>query len=162
MGDPDIYLQVDEPVPYDRVKDAPVLLQEEIPKRADIRVIVIGDVIYAVAIDSQQDEQTVVDWRCGGPGLSHEVIDLPGQLRGQLLSLADSYHLSFAAIDMVLDASGQYIFLEINPSGEWGWLERVTDLDISSSVATVLMNGGAPGTRGHEPVSQAPGDQLPL
>ncbi len=178
MGDPDIYapgegpavigniytsrLRVDEPVPYERVQDAPVLLQEEIPKQADIRIIVIGDIVHAVAIDSQQDEQTVVDWRRGGPGLAHEVIDLPEQLRSQLLSLTGSYHLSFAAIDMVLDTSGQYIFLEINPSGEWGWLERVTDLDISSSVATILMSGGPSATPDHEPVSQASGARLPL
>lgn len=85
----------------------------------------------------------IADWRRRGPGLAREVIDLPEQLRSQLLSLTGSCHLSFTAIDVVLDTSGQYISLEINPSGEWGWPERVTGLDI-------------------EPGSQAPDVKLPL
>jgi hypothetical protein len=158
LGDPDIYapdegpdiigniftsrLRADEPVPYDRVRDAPVLLQEEIPKQADVRITVVGDVVYAVSIDSQSTEESTVDWRKGGPNLPHHVIELPEPLRNQLVELVRSFDLSFAAIDMVLDPAGDYVFLELNPSGEWGWLERVTDLDISATVATILMNGG--------------------
>jgi hypothetical protein len=158
LGDPDIYapddgpdivgniftsrLRPDEPVPFDRVRDAPVLLQKEVPKQADIRVTVVGDVVYAVSIDSQSTKESTVDWRIGGPGLPHCVIELPELLRTQLVRLVRSYDLSFAAIDMVLSTTGEYVFLELNPSGEWGWLERVTELDISETVAAVLMNGG--------------------
>jgi hypothetical protein len=158
LGDPDIYapeegpdiigniftsrLRADEPVPFERVRDAPVLLQEEIPKQADIRVTVVGDVVSAVSIDSQGTKESTVDWRRGGPGLPHHVIELPRPLRAQLLGLVRCYDLSFAAIDMVLNTTGHYVFLELNPNGEWGWLERVTDLDISATVSAVLMNGG--------------------
>lgn len=160
LGDPNIYspdegpdlfgniftsrLRTDEPVPLDRVRDAPVFLQEEIFKQADVRVTVVGNEVYAVSIDSQRDAESVVDWRRGGAGLPHQVIELPEALSAQLLSLVGSYDLSFAAIDLVLSTSGDYVFLELNANGEWGWLERVTGLDISASVVEILMNGGPP------------------
>lgn len=173
LGDPDIYapnegadmigniftsrLRVDQPIPLDRVRDAPVLLQEEISKQADVRVTVVGDVVYAVSIDSQSVKESTVDWRRAGPTLPHQIVELSESLRAQLLEIVRSYGLSFAAIDMVLDKSGEYIFLELNPNGEWGWLERVTDLDISVAVAAVLMNGGPPVPSGAAPRQQADG-----
>jgi glutathione synthase/RimK-type ligase-like ATP-grasp enzyme len=158
MGDPDIYapdegaevvgniftsrVAESDLMKFDRVVDAPILLQEEISKQADIRVTIVGDAVFAVSIESPTGEASEVDVRKGGgPNLPHHIIELPILLRQQLVRLAHSYDLSFAAIDLVLAESGNYVFLELNPNGEWGWLERVTDLNISSSVATTLMKG---------------------
>lgn len=160
LGDPNIYAPDEGPeivaniftsrvaeadlVKFDRVTDAPVLLQEEIAKQADIRVTIVGDAVFAVSIDSQGRSESVTDWRKGGAGLPHHVIELPQTLEKQLLNLVASYGLSYAAIDMALDKSGDYVFLELNPNGEWGWLERVADLDISTAVVATLISGGAP------------------
>ena len=158
LGDPNIYapdegpeitaniftsrVAEDDLAKFERVSDAPVLLQEEIEKQADIRITVVGEAIYAVSIESQDRKESVTDWRKGGSGLQHQVIELPEMLEKQLVNLVKSYGLSFAAIDMALDKSGNYMFFELNPNGEWGWLERETDLDISTAVADTLMNGG--------------------
>ncbi len=134
-------LPADATSKFHRVKDAPVLLQQHIEKQSDIRVTVVQDDVFAVAIDSQGNADSVVDWRLAGPVLPHEIIQLPDDVRCQLIALTKSYGLSFACIDLVLSKQDEYVFLELNPTGEWGWIERVTGLNITNSIVTALLTG---------------------
>jgi glutathione synthase/RimK-type ligase-like ATP-grasp enzyme len=130
----------------DRVQHAPVLLQEHIVKRSDIRVTIVEDTLYSVEIDSQSREDSRVDWRVAGMTLPHKVIELPQATQEKLISLTRSYGLNFAAIDMVRSEDNENIFLEINPGGEWGWLDTVAGLDIAGRVAIALAAGLESGT----------------
>jgi len=47
--------------------------------------------------------------------------------------------LRFAAIDLVLDQTGEYWFLEANPNGQWAWIESRTGLPISSAIVDELL-----------------------
>jgi glutathione synthase/RimK-type ligase-like ATP-grasp enzyme len=47
--------------------------------------------------------------------------------------------LNFGAFDFILTPSGEYVFLEVNPVGEWGMLERDLDLPISTAIADFLV-----------------------
>jgi glutathione synthase/RimK-type ligase-like ATP-grasp enzyme len=49
-------------------------------------------------------------------------------------------NLRFGAIDFILDESGEYVFLEINPNGQWAWIERKTGYKISSEIVNLLVN----------------------
>jgi glutathione synthase/RimK-type ligase-like ATP-grasp enzyme len=126
---------------FDRVQDAPVLLQRHIRKHADIRVTVVRDSIFTVAIDSQRNPESVVDWRQVGSALPHAITELPDEIGGRLISLTKSYGLSFACIDLILSDEDEHVFLELNPIGEWGWVERVTGLKITDSIVTALLTG---------------------
>jgi len=46
--------------------------------------------------------------------------------------------LIFAAIDMILTPDGHYVFLELNPNGQWEWIENATHLPICSTLVDVL------------------------
>ena len=50
----------------------------------------------------------------------------------------DALHLSFGAIDLIQTTSGDYLFLEVNPSGQWLWLDDMLDFGISDSIAEWL------------------------
>jgi glutathione synthase/RimK-type ligase-like ATP-grasp enzyme len=126
---------------FDRVRDAPVLLQEHVRKSSDIRVTVVQEEIFAVSIDSQEKAESTVDWRRSGWRLPHQIIDLPAELRQRLIALTKSYNLSFSCIDLIESRHGDYVFLELNPIGEWGWIERVTGLNITESIVTALLTG---------------------
>jgi glutathione synthase/RimK-type ligase-like ATP-grasp enzyme len=159
LGDPRVYSPGEGPGPvsmiftsllpadainkFDRVRDAPVFLQEHVRKRSDIRVTVVQDEVFAVSIDSQGETGSTVDWRRIGWRLPHQIIDLPAGLRQQLITLTKSYGLSFSCIDLIHSQHGEYVFLELNPIGEWGWIERVTGLDITASIVTALLAGQA-------------------
>lgn len=118
---------------------SPSIYQEMIPKRFDLRITIVGRKIFAAAIDSQSDPRATVDWRhTADPNLPHHAIALPAQIENRLLKLMDSLGLTFGAIDMIETPTGELVFLEVNPSGQWLWLDEILDLGISRSLAEWL------------------------
>jgi glutathione synthase/RimK-type ligase-like ATP-grasp enzyme len=121
------------------IEAAPFILQREIAKRFDIRVTVIGERTFATEIDSQANKETTVDWRSGSRAdLEHRIHALPSSVAGQCIALTKVLELRFGAIDLIQDQSGQYWFLEINPNGQWAWIETRTGQPISSAIADEL------------------------
>ena len=121
------------------VSAAPAIFQREIEKRSDIRATVVGDHVYAAEILSQDMEETSVDWRRGShPELLHRIHDLPEPLAKQCVSLVKALGLRFGAVDLVLDRSGGYWFLEVNPNGQWAWIENRTGLPLTRAIVDEL------------------------
>ena len=50
------------------------------------------------------------------------------------------FGLSFGAVDMIRQPNGTYVFLEVNPSGEWGMLEKELGYPIAATIAKSLLN----------------------
>ena len=118
---------------------APVTFQEKIEKSSDIRVTVVGDEVFAAEILSQGRESSKVDWRAtDDPNLEHRNHALPSTLAHSCRQLVSHLGLSFGAIDFALKADGTYVFFEINPNGEWLWLEDRVGLPISDKIAAWL------------------------
>lgn len=123
----------------DRSDAFPVYLQEKIVKKADIRVTVVGDKVFPTLIDSQSFEEASVDWRKGSnPNLEFKQHELPKNIIEMCLELNKYLKISFSAIDLVLDKNGKYVFLEINPNGQWGWIEKRTGYKISDEIVKQL------------------------
>lgn len=123
----------------------PYLLQHRVPKQYDVRVTVIGEEVFPVAIHSQVFAETETDWRVGdATQLRHERIELPDQIGEACLALVENYGLSFGAIDLALDMDGRYVFFEINPSGQWAWIEEAADVPLRSCLASLLMESDVP------------------
>lgn len=102
----------------------PTLLQEYIDKTTDVRVTVLDDFVVAYAIDRVADGKQVVDVRSDNmAGATYRVMSVPEPTRTRLLALLRAYRLRFAAVDFVVDRRGRWIFLEINPNGQWAWLD---------------------------------------
>lgn len=113
-------------------------LQTKIEKYYDVRATFVGKKCYAVAIDSQKLEDTCVDWRKGEHILQHTKIELPQDLQIKCLRMMNILNLDYGAFDFVLDNQGNYIFLEINPNGQWAWIEHLTGLPISKEIVKCL------------------------
>jgi glutathione synthase/RimK-type ligase-like ATP-grasp enzyme len=124
---------------FEGVQYSPSIYQQLIDKTLDIRVTVVGDKIFSAAIHSQNSYETKVDWRRGDRiDLPHEVFELPLDLQEQCLSLVKRLGLKFGAIDLALGRSGNFYFLEINPNGQWAWIEVRLGLDISGAIINIL------------------------
>lgn len=127
--------------PMDRraVSLAPVIYQREVRKAFDVRVTVIGDRVFGAAIHSQDHDETEVDWRSGTRlDLHHEAIELPADIVDKCKALTQSLDLRYGAIDLIVDREGHYWFLEINPNGQWAWIERRTGMPLASAIVDEL------------------------
>lgn len=122
----------------DRVEGCPVYLQKLITKKGDIRVTVIGDKIFSAFIHSQESKESKIDWRRVNHPLKHSAIQLPANLENKCLALTKQLSLKFAAIDFILGNDGNYTFLEINPNGQWAWIERQLNFEISHEITKIL------------------------
>lgn len=114
----------------------PCIYQENIAKDYEIRVTVVGDTIFSAAVFSQQDRETIHDWR--KKKLKFHSIELPNDIKEKCFLLVKSLNLEFGAIDLIKTPEGEYFFLEINPNGQWAWIEIETGLEISNSIIEFL------------------------
>jgi glutathione synthase/RimK-type ligase-like ATP-grasp enzyme len=124
---------------------SPSIYQALIPKRYDVRVTIVGDYCFAAAIDSPSDPAATIDWRqTNNPALPHYPIKLSGPLEAALHQLMKALRLRFGAIDLIETPNGEYVFLEVNPNGQWLWLDDMLNLGISDAVANWLSSASQP------------------
>jgi hypothetical protein len=124
---------------FQSVTACPCLFQEYVPKRFELRVTVVRDDVFAIEIHSQQRLETRHDWRRDADGsLTQRVHRLPPDIADKCRGLVQALGLTFGAIDLVYTPAGDYVFLEINPNGQYGWVEDVTGLPISATIADAL------------------------
>lgn len=121
------------------IRLAPVLAQRYIAKNVELRITIVGRKIFACAIHSQDSCQTMHDWRrYDFATVKHEAIRLPVEIEAKLLKLMAVWGLQFGAIDMILTPEDEYVFLEVNPQGQWGWIQELTSMPISQAIAETL------------------------
>ncbi len=126
----------------ERLASAPVCFQQPIWPKRDIRVTVAGEAVFAAIREADAllgDEP--LDWR-SGEQREWAPYELPADIAERCRSLVTRFGLRFSGIDLVLDEHGQHWFVELNPNGEWGWLERA-GLPIAEALAHVLLSQGA-------------------
>ena len=122
------------------IRNGPTFLQQYIEKVADVRVTVVGQDVFAVEIDPSISQEAMVDFRAADIfDLSHRVARLPSEVESACISLTQRLGLAFGAVDLIRDADGTYHFLEINPNGQWMWLEWATGVPIRDSVCDRLV-----------------------
>lgn len=133
-----------EEVPdFDLVANCPTFFQQSITKEVDVRVTVVGREVFAVDLFSQDNAWSSIDCRRENMrGMRYESVSLPEPLMDRVICLVRSYGLLFGAIDLIRDRNGQYWFLELNPAGQWAWLEQLGYSRISPALIRILSGEG--------------------
>ncbi|HEY9868321.1 MAG TPA: hypothetical protein V6D08_04085 [Candidatus Obscuribacterales bacterium] len=121
------------------------LFQRRIKKRSDIRVTVVGHEVFAVEIMSQEGRGDL-DFRLDYSVPMH-YYELPPAVEESCLTLVRRFGLNYAAIDLGLTPEGEHVFFEINPAGQWLWMELRLELPISQAMARLLAGSAEPLTR---------------
>jgi glutathione synthase/RimK-type ligase-like ATP-grasp enzyme len=123
----------------DAVRYAPVIFQRYVPAVVDLRITAIGTELYAAEAHSQQGEYTIdVRFNTNIPYKPHT---LPPEIGEKLLTFMRRLGLEYGAIDMRLTPNGHYVFLEINPAGQFLYVERAAGLPIAAALARHLAAG---------------------
>jgi glutathione synthase/RimK-type ligase-like ATP-grasp enzyme len=123
----------------DHVKYAPVIFQEYIEAVYDVRITMVGTSIFAAAIHSQQTSYPV-DFRMDMGTAAIEPVELPVDLENRLHHFMRQLGLQYGAVDMRLRPDGEHVFLEINPAGQWLFVEQATRQPIAATLARLLVD----------------------
>lgn len=116
----------------------PSIYQRYIEKEYEIRVTVVGNKVFSAKVNSQENEKTKVDWR--RKKLTFSPYTLPHNIEVMCVNLLQKLDISFGAIDLIKSVDGEYYFLEINPNGQWAWIEIDTKVKISEAIINFLLN----------------------
>jgi hypothetical protein len=119
----------------------PMIFQQKLDKKLELRVTIVGEKIFAFSIDSQQSEIAKTDWRKDGVALLNQwqPFTLPDVIQVSLLSFMKKLDLQYGAIDLILTPDDEFYFLEVNAAGEFFWLDRLCEHDISKQIASLLL-----------------------
>lgn len=135
---PTTKLTADDMKRMDELAYCPMIFQEYIPKAYELRIVYVDGVLFAGKIPFEASAAT--DWRTlqGGP-IQWQHYELPVQVKEKLSIMMHSLGLTFGAIDMIRHDNGNYVFLEVNPQGEWGMLQKYLNYPIGETIAQKLI-----------------------
>ena len=124
----------------DALRHAPMVFQERIEKEVELRVACVGARAFAGAIDARASAAGRVDWRAARPDEARWVPgELPDPVAAGLREILARLGLRQGAVDLIRTPEGRHVFLEVNPLGEWGMLERDLGLPIADAIAAELV-----------------------
>lgn len=115
---------------------APVTFQEFVPAELDLRVTVVEDEVFATAIRSQPEYRT--DYRSGIGSAEFSAHRLPDAVASGLVELHKRLGLVYGASDFRLTPEGEYVFLEVNPAGEYLFASDRTEQPVPQAIAACL------------------------
>jgi glutathione synthase/RimK-type ligase-like ATP-grasp enzyme len=119
------------------ISHTPVIFQKHVPAVADIRVTAVGGEFYAAATDVREaDYPQDVRMNVDAKYVPHE---LTPETTSKLTALMERLGLVYGAIDLRLTPEGRYVFLEINPVGQFLYIEQATGQPIAAALAQTLL-----------------------
>jgi glutathione synthase/RimK-type ligase-like ATP-grasp enzyme len=122
------------------LQNAPVIIQNYLPNKVDLRVSIVGGELFPIKILTKQNENIVGDWRkTKKDELSYIPVDLPQLIQDKILNVMKQLELNFGGLDLIC-SNGEYYFIEVNPTGEWGWLVSNAKLPIDKKITDLLLN----------------------
>lgn len=127
----------------DAVQLAPVIFQSYVPSVADLRVTCVGRKLFPAAADiAKADYMTDVRMN---PGITWRPYDLPKDVADKVLKMMDLFDLEYGAFDFRVTPEGEHVFLEVNPAGQFLFIENATGLKITDEIAGRMMAGSRVG-----------------
>jgi hypothetical protein len=128
---------------YDGLHVDPMIFQQLIEPAYELRVTVVGNEVFSAKIKAA-DNGPFRDWRYGhiDDSFHAEPESLSKELEEKCIRLTHWFGLNFGAIDLIVDKEGQIWFLEINPNGQWAFIEEHTNQPIGKAIAELLQRQG--------------------
>lgn len=113
----------------------PMIFQPYIEKEYELRIVYIDGLFFTGKINNSEN----TDWREVKEGYFWSSYELPEEIKKKLTLMMSQMGLCFGAIDMIKSTDGEYYFLEVNPQGEWGMLQKELNFPIAERIADYLL-----------------------
>ncbi|WP_394674519.1 MvdC/MvdD family ATP grasp protein [uncultured Chryseobacterium sp.] len=113
----------------------PMIFQPYIEKSYELRIVYVDGVFFTGKINNSEN----ADWRIANSHYSWSAYELPEDICRNLAAMMREMGLCLGAIDMIRGKDGNYYFLEVNPQGEWGMLQKELNFPIAETIADYLI-----------------------
>jgi ATP-GRASP peptide maturase of grasp-with-spasm system len=110
-------------------------VQKCIDKKFEVRVFYLHGITYSMGIFSQRNEKTEIDFRHYDEDFPNRnpPIKLPKKLDKKIKNFMTTLNLECGSLDFIYNVAGEFVFLEVNPIGQFGmtsspcnyYLERI-------------------------------------
>jgi hypothetical protein len=118
----------------------PIIVQPYVPKAFEVRATVVGERVFAAEIHAQGSARGRLDWRSYDRRATIlQPHQLPDDVEARCRRLVQRLGLGYGAIDLIVTPDGRYIFLEVNPTGQYFWIEEATGLPITDALCDLLL-----------------------
>jgi hypothetical protein len=124
----------------------PYTFQQYIEPKAEWRVSVVGDHVFTAEVGVEEtgvNKSSFRDWRISGHDKKFWAREIhpPQDFEQQCIQLVRGLDLNFGALDFIVDQDDKIWFLEINPNGQWAFVEHYTGQCIGKAIADMLIQG---------------------
>ena len=119
------------------------LVQEYIDKRQDLRVFYLNGTCYASAIFSQNDPQTRIDFRNYNNDRPNRTVpfQLPDHIEANVRAFMQRVGMQSGSLDILYDTNKRFVFLEVNPVGQFGMVSQPCNYRLEKRIAQYLCAG---------------------
>ncbi|MET3036190.1 MvdC/MvdD family ATP grasp protein [Chryseobacterium sp. NRRL B-14859] len=117
------------------IEYCPMIFQPYIDKEYELRIIYVDGEFFTGKINNSEN----ADWRVARDDYFWSAYELPEDIKTNLTSMMKEMGLYIGAIDMIKGKDGAYYFLEVNPQGEWGMLQKELGFPIAERIADNLI-----------------------
>lgn len=116
----------------------PSLIQKYIPKKYELRIFFLHGEFYVMAIFSQKDEKTKIDFRNYNKVKPNRNVPfkLPMEVEKKLTELMNKLDLNCGSIDMICTPKNEFVFLEVNPIGQYGMVSNPCNYYLHEKIAS--------------------------
>lgn len=119
------------------VNFGPTLFQEFVDKIYEIRSFYFDGEVYSMAIFSQKNKKTKVDFRNYDNEKMNRMIPykLSADIEKKIIKLMKKLKLNFGSVDLIKSKGGDYFFLEINPIGQFDFVSKYCNYNLEYKIA---------------------------
>lgn len=119
----------------------PCIIQEYIDKEIEIRTFFLDGNCHSMAIFSQNDDRTKIDYRNYNFNQPNRnvPIKLPEKIEDQILLLMKKLEMNSGSLDIILTPKGEFVFLEVNPVGQFEMVSYPCNYQLEKKVANLLI-----------------------
>jgi len=118
----------------------PTLFQSQVEKKVELRIFYLRKQCFSMAIFSQNDEQTTVDFRRYNKIKPNRYVPfkLPKKIESRIIKFMNLAELDTGSLDIIIDQNNEYVFIEVNPVGQFGMVSSPCNYFIENEIAKQL------------------------
>ena len=120
---------------------APCIFQKRIDKKSELRITVVSEQVFAAKLNLKSKKALEEDIHLSkyDEDIDIEPFDLAPEVKNRILAMMKVFGLEYGSLDFIIDKNSKLIFLEVNPTGDWAYIEDTTGMPITEVISNLII-----------------------